>query len=461
MTTQQVSPSRAIELNEADFTQALERSDVPMFVDFWAPWCGPCKTISPIFDDLSQIYGDEIRFIKVNVDNNKALAKEFNVRGIPCLLLLKQGKVVKRVDGARSKSYYCSLLNGHVKHPFEEDTKPARAFRAFHGSEATRREVAERVVKCIEQGRITSSDSGEDQSGKDRPLRTFMSAPLADGDVRNFEELLGIPASVGRLEKAVHDLLIETVKDVEGGKATFSHVVNPESRDLPAEWWLAVPLGADLQRLPSRFIDWLLSEMLQDAGLFGLQHSGASRSFVTDLVTLHRRVLSGEAPGPHDWQAVRAAGDAFAADVNASETDVPTVEAVASLAEELTRPVDRVDDGLERVFGVLCAVRAKSFPPAGISGAEWVVKERRAIKIADDMQQWVTQRLSSYPSDMSRDEKVKRLNDEVESSKLFAEERAFLDVFSPVQRQHYTQARLEVARQLHRGLIQALKSGNP
>ena len=83
-------------------TEAL-KSATPVLVDFWAEWCGPCKMIAPVLDELAEEYAGKVRIGKVNIDEHPALAAQFNVRAIPTLLLFKGGQVTEQMVGARSK----------------------------------------------------------------------------------------------------------------------------------------------------------------------------------------------------------------------------------------------------------------------------------------------------------------------------------------------------------------------
>lgn len=81
----------------------VSSSNLPVFVDFWAEWCGPCRMVSPIVEDLSKEYENQVHFVKVNVDNNRDLAMKYNVLSIPTLLLLKNDQIIGQKVGANSK----------------------------------------------------------------------------------------------------------------------------------------------------------------------------------------------------------------------------------------------------------------------------------------------------------------------------------------------------------------------
>ena len=106
--------SNVIAVNDASFEQEVEKSDGLTIVDFWATWCGPCRMIAPILDQLAVEYEGKVKVAKVDVDANIKTGSRFNVRSIPMLLFFKGGKVVDQIIGAVPKSHIESKLQKHV-----------------------------------------------------------------------------------------------------------------------------------------------------------------------------------------------------------------------------------------------------------------------------------------------------------------------------------------------------------
>ena len=96
---------------DADFDQLVLKSDVPVLVDFWAPWCGPCRMIAPALDQLAGEYAGRAKVVKVNVDENQATAMAYRVRSIPMLLLFKDGQVHGTQIGAVGKPQLAQLID--------------------------------------------------------------------------------------------------------------------------------------------------------------------------------------------------------------------------------------------------------------------------------------------------------------------------------------------------------------
>ena len=88
-----------LEISDSNFDSSVLQSEKPVLVDFWAPWCGPCKAIGPAIESLSATYGDRMQFTKCNVDDNPVTPGKYGIKAIPTLLFIKDGKVVDQITG--------------------------------------------------------------------------------------------------------------------------------------------------------------------------------------------------------------------------------------------------------------------------------------------------------------------------------------------------------------------------
>jgi thioredoxin 1 len=93
----------AASVTDSSFDEEVIKAPVPVLVDFWAPWCGPCRAIGPVVDALASEYDGKLRVYKLNVDENPATASRFSIRAIPTLIIFKEGQVVEQITGAVSK----------------------------------------------------------------------------------------------------------------------------------------------------------------------------------------------------------------------------------------------------------------------------------------------------------------------------------------------------------------------
>ena len=99
---------------EQDFDEIVLNNDKPVLVDFWAPWCAPCKALAPTLDELAEEYGGEMEIVKVDIEANPKLAERFEVRGIPLLMVVKDGEETARTFGTMSRSRLDAFVDANI-----------------------------------------------------------------------------------------------------------------------------------------------------------------------------------------------------------------------------------------------------------------------------------------------------------------------------------------------------------
>ena len=102
------------EISESEFDQEVVKETLPVLVDFWAPWCGPCKMLGPILEELAAENDSRLKVVKVNVDENPDLAQKYEVMGIPTMFLFKDGQVIDSFTGAMSKAALTEKINKYI-----------------------------------------------------------------------------------------------------------------------------------------------------------------------------------------------------------------------------------------------------------------------------------------------------------------------------------------------------------
>lgn len=445
-----------LNIKETDFATEVEQSPLPVFVDFWAPWCAPCVALTPVFEALAKDYGGQIKFVKANLDDNKAVAERLAVRQLPTLLLIKDGQIVERVLGGRHKAYFSSLLDKHARRPVAAAEKPASASRAFLGDAGLRDQVAERVHAHIEAGRIIPSESTDQIRaffGAGPQRYNLMEAAAETFDDRSFEEALGIPAAVGHLQATLHGLLVRA----EGEGADTRFRLDPLRNAWPVDWWRAIPPGANLQSLPAHLLQWLLQDLVDDANPYRPDLPDAVRSALLSLSRLHGRTARGEVPTTDEWQAARTALGGLLKPLRDDNPDDYALEMFERNVEQLAWPADELGEALSDAIFASLHMAGGSMRPDGYTSEQWAEHKRLSTELRVRAREARRARLSSLPDDMTPEQR-ESVREELDALEEVKAEKAYAERFRPVAEAHRAEALSILLERLHAGLMQALSA---
>lgn len=284
-----------VETTDATFESDVLNSELPVLLDFWAPWCGPCKAVAPMLDRIATEYEGRLRVVKYNVDQSEDSWKRFNFRGIPTVMAYSGGKEIARTTGFNQINQKI-LLETLLTTPAAVSAGPVVSFGGDAGRKAL---CVARVQQAIDTGALAKQDIVS-VDGSDLP-----STRAAGGPNASYSEVLGVPEVFAHLQNVFFGML--PAKD--GSNTRFA-----------LEWVEAIPVGVDLAGIPLAYTQWLLHDpqwgiaacVPQAVDAVEEDTGRTLRVLWKDMIVFHQREASGELLPPSVWEALRARISALA-----------------------------------------------------------------------------------------------------------------------------------------------------
>ncbi len=276
-------------VTEASFEADVISSKLPVLVDFWAEWCGPCKALMPTLEKVSAGYGGKVDFVKVNVDENASVRDKLSVRGIPTLILFNEGREIARAVGAKSATQLARFIDAQLGIESNISVRAPTTFNAFGGDISFK----EAVLTTL-QAHIAAKAAAPQEAMWDDPLVGALRVAVGEADMEKCVMKLGVPEEVA----ATAEML-----------STYCGT-NLKGAQFVARWLESVPVGASLQPVSSSLVVRVLKEKTLESYIAG---DPALESLRDRLVSLHLANVGGKAPTEAEWRAVREACDEQAA----------------------------------------------------------------------------------------------------------------------------------------------------
>lgn len=272
-------------VTEVSFEEDIISNKLPVLLDFWAEWCGPCKSLMPTLEKVSREYAGKVDFMKVNVDENASVQNKFSVRGIPTLILFKEGREVARSVGPKSATQLARFVDAQLGIESNISAQTPTTFSAFGGNVSFKEAVLANL-----RAHISAKAEKPQEAMWDDPLIGPLRVAVGEADMEKCVTKLGIPDEV-----AVTAEMLSTYRG--------THL---EAAGFVAKWLDSVPVGANLQPVSSSLVVRVLKEKTLEDYIAG---DPALQSLRDRLVYLHLANVQGKAPTEAEWRAAREACD--------------------------------------------------------------------------------------------------------------------------------------------------------
>ncbi|PVX81328.1 thioredoxin [Paraburkholderia unamae] len=322
------------------FDTDVTNNPLPVLVDFWAQWCGPCKALSPTLSRLSEQFQGSVEFVKVDVDENAAVRDRFGVRGIPTLILMQGGKELGRVVGNRSATQLAGFIDSHLGTATQMPAAVAIALNAFGGDAQTKAERLDALRAWLDRKRATPSEAMWD--GEIGSAIQFVANAT---DVDDCARALGVPAN-----------LIALVEALSSYRKTHLN-----SAEFVAQWLDAVPVGANLAHLPPM----LLADLLRSEPLTALINGDPALLSIRDRLAAQHDAARGEGPLDSELAAIKQ---------GLNQIDTAAFDAKRALAVRLMESVSQPLNDSAIITDFVFA----------LAGAQWELLRRACNWTSDD-----------------------------------------------------------------------------
>lgn len=322
------------------FDVEVTSNPLPVLVDFWAPWCGPCKALAPTLAKLSEQFQGSVDFVKIDVDENSAVRDRFGVRGIPTLILLRNGKELGRVVGNRTATQLAGFIDSHLGSVTPMPAAIAVALEAFGGDAQAKAERLSALRAWLDRKHAAPSETmWEGEIGS--AIQFVGHSTDADDCART----LGVPANV-----------LAVVESLSSYRKTHLNAA-----DFVAQWLDAIPVGANLACLPHM----LVTDLLRCVELTELIGDDAALLSVRDQLVAYHDSARGGAAREAESTAIKQA----LSNINVDPADAKRVLA-ARLLESIAQPLSDSAVVTDFVFA--------------LASAHWEVLRRACNWTSDD-----------------------------------------------------------------------------
>ncbi len=274
-------------VTDVSFEADVIDSELPVLVDFWAEWCGPCKALMPTLEKISVEYDGKVSFMKVNVDENPSMRDKLSVRGIPTMILFNEGREVARSVGAKSVSQLSRFLDAQLGIASEISARGPISFSAFGGNIAFKEAALSRL-----RAHVAAKVAAPDELMWDEPLIGAFRVAVNEPDIEKCLVKLGFPEEVA--------VTAERLASYQGTHLNAAKYI--------ADWLDSVPVGCDLQPVASDLVVRALKTTILDDYIAG---DSTLRSLCDRLISLHLANAEGKTPEESEWRSVREACDAL------------------------------------------------------------------------------------------------------------------------------------------------------